>query len=328
MPSQSQKYASCWAGLRNVSGSNIDNRIKWLDRLDSFRLFSQVCEDDSVSSDDDGTDDGYFSRDEEDYSDNDSFSDDDNLGYEDSGDLFGYSTSRIKIYAVKRGREKGIFSELQTALDATYRFSHCAMKSFTNFQAACDYMKYRYYAVQKGHVKGIFRLWANAVEASAMYPGSRMKSFKSLKLAKLFLALTDKSSVVFTDGTIVDGPDRGPWYGIFYGPEHPENEFRRQPGKIQTVERAKIKAISRVLTKTLMCGQKYQQIHSSCKSTVDALTSNESPLPNRDLILNCKVKLKDLAAIGVRLQIIGDQNKDKIDEYREVRELINKAARQ
>ncbi|MDR3185842.1 MAG: ribonuclease H family protein [Christensenellaceae bacterium] len=114
--------------------------------------------------------------------------------------------TKQKYYAVKKGRETGIFTDWNCCQKSTTGFPGAVFKSFESKKAAETFLsdvdiavstdiapllQLDYYAVKKGRETGIFTDWSSCQEAITGFPGAIFKSFKNKEAAEAFLSDAD-----------------------------------------------------------------------------------------------------------------------------------------
>ena len=113
------------------------------------------------------------------------------------------STNAPKFYAVRVGKEPGIYHSWSECLDQVRGYPKAAFKSFTSFTEAQNFVDGhegsggagggnggggKFYAVQSGRQPGVYTSWPEVLEQITGWKGPKHKVFKTKMEAEMFVA--------------------------------------------------------------------------------------------------------------------------------------------
>jgi len=125
------------------------------------------------------------------------------------------SKSAPKFYAVRVGKEPGIYHSWTECLDQVKGFPKAAFKSFTTLVEAQAFVNnepsanvnsgsaaVKFYGVQSGRVPGVYTSWPEVLEQITGWKGPKHKVFKTRMEAELFVAEGQQNHLINSDTTM------------------------------------------------------------------------------------------------------------------------------
>lgn len=186
-------------------------------------------------------------------------------------------------YAVRRGRQTGVFGNWEECRTHTSGFSGAVYKKFTRASEAHAFVTGGTFSKKKQTGK---------VNKRDHKPSKRSAQFPKA-------GVTDDKVVVYTDGACEKNGKRGAraGVGVYFGANNPRNVSEPLAGPRQTNQRAELSAILRTLEILDFTPTKRLAIYTDSQYSIDCLTkwhrgwefkgwinTKEEPVENQDLI--------------------------------------------